>query len=41
MVQLRDEAGTATRTVYEKGTGLVSVEDLDVGWVAQLDRVGD
>jgi hypothetical protein len=40
MVQLRDEAGTATRTVYEKGTGLVSVEDLDVGWVAQLDRVG-
>jgi hypothetical protein len=34
MVQTRNEAGTTTRTVYEKGVGLVSVEDLDEGWVA-------
>ncbi|WP_374458277.1 hypothetical protein [Nocardioides sp.] len=37
MVQLEDEAGTTTRQVYEKGAGLVSVEDLDAGWVATLD----
>lgn len=42
MVQTRtqdeDEAGTTTRRVYEKGVGLVSVEDLDAGWTAVLDR---
>jgi hypothetical protein len=36
MVQTRDEAGTTTRNVYEKGVGLVSIEDLDAGWLAQL-----
>jgi hypothetical protein len=39
MVQMRSqeegEADTATRTVYEKGVGLVSIEDLDAGWLAQ------
>jgi hypothetical protein len=37
----RSEAGATTRTVYEKGTGLVSVVDLDAGWVATRDRSGD
>ena len=41
MVQALDEAGTTTRTVYEKGIGLVSVEDLDAGWVATRDQSGD
>ncbi|CUR60938.1 conserved exported hypothetical protein [metagenome] len=41
MVQVLDEAGTTTRTVYEKGTGLVSVVDLDAGWVATRDQSGD
>lgn len=41
MVQVIDEAGATTRTVYEKGTGLVSVEDLDAGWVATRDQSGD
>ena len=41
MVQVLDEAGTTTRTVYEKGTGLVSVEDLDAGWVATRDQPED
>lgn len=36
--QDEDEAGTTTRNVYEKGVGLVSVEDLDAGWQAVLDR---
>jgi len=36
MVQTRDEAGTTTRNVYEKGVGLVSTEDLDAGWLALL-----
>ncbi|MDR7251611.1 hypothetical protein J2X46_000583 [Nocardioides sp. BE266] len=40
MVQIRSEAGTATRTVYEKGAGLVSIEDLDAGWVATLEQPG-
>ncbi len=31
-----DGAGAATRTVYEKGVGLVSVEDLTAGWTAAL-----
>ncbi len=31
----RNEADTATRNVYESGVGLVSVEDLDAGWVAR------
>ncbi|MCK9823409.1 hypothetical protein NOCD_07960 [Nocardioides cavernae] len=35
------EAGATTRTVYEKGAGLVSVVDLDAGWVATRDRSGD
>ena len=43
MVQMRSqeggqesgEADTATRTVHEKGVGLVSIEDLDAGWLAQ------
>jgi hypothetical protein len=34
MVELRREAGTTTRTVYELGAGLVGIEDLDQGWVA-------
>ena len=34
--QERGEADTTTRTVYEKGVGLVSIEDLDAGWLAQL-----
>ncbi len=38
MVQTRREAGTTTRNVYEKGAGLVGVEDLDAGWQAVLDR---
>ena len=37
MVQVEDEAGTTTRKVYEKGAGLVSVEDLEAGWVATRD----
>lgn len=36
MVQLLEEAGTTTRTVYEKGVGLVGLEDLDTGWTAEL-----
>ena len=38
MVQTRDEADTTTRSIYESGVGLVSVEDLDAGWLAVLDR---
>jgi hypothetical protein len=38
MVQTRHEAGTTTRNVYESGAGLVSVEDLDAGWQAVLER---
>lgn len=38
MVQTRDEADTTTRNIYESGVGLVSVEDLDAGWQAVLDR---
>lgn len=36
LVQTRDEAGTTTRNVYEKGVGLVGVVDLDAGWTAEL-----
>lgn len=36
LVQLRNEAATTTRTVHEKGVGLVGLEDLDAGWTAQL-----
>lgn len=36
LVQLRNEAGTTTRTVYEKGVGLVGLVDLDAGWTAEL-----
>lgn len=36
MVQTQSEAGTTTRNVYEKGVGLVSIEDLDAGWQALL-----
>ena len=35
------EAGTATRNVYERGVGLVSVEDLDAGWTARRTGSGD
>ena len=35
LVQLRDEAGTTSRTVYEKGVGLVGLEDLQAGWTAE------
>lgn len=35
MVQMLDEADTSTRSVYEKGVGLVGVEDLDAGWTAE------
>jgi hypothetical protein len=35
------EAGTTTRTVYEKGVGLVSVEDLDAGWTARRTGTSD
>ena len=38
MVQLRDDAVTATRSIYTSGVGLVSVEDLDAGWQAVLVR---
>lgn len=38
MVQTRDEADTTTRSTYESGVGLTGVEDLDAGWVAELDR---
>ena len=38
MVQMRDEADTTTRNIYESGVGLVSVEDLDAGWQAVLVR---
>lgn len=42
MVQTREstdsEADTTTRNVYESGVGLASVEDLDAGWQAVLDR---
>lgn len=34
LLQVRDEAGTTTRSVYEKGVGLVGVTDLDAGWTA-------
>lgn len=30
------EADTRTRNVYEKGVGLVGLEDLDAGWTADL-----
>jgi len=40
MVQTREsgwgEADSTTRKVYASGVGLVSVEDLDSGWLAQL-----
>ncbi len=36
MVQTRDEADTTTRRIHESGVGLVSVEDLDAGWLARL-----
>jgi hypothetical protein len=36
LVQLLAEADTTTRTVYEKGVGLVGLEDLDAGWTAEL-----
>lgn len=36
-----DEAGTATRNVYERGVGLVSVEDLDAGWTARRTGSSD
>jgi hypothetical protein len=36
LVQLRNEADTTTRTVYEKGVGLVGLQDLDAGWTAEL-----
>ena len=35
-VQMLDEADTETRSVYEKGVGLVGLEDLDAGWSAEL-----
>ncbi len=35
-VQMLDEADTSTRSVYEKGVGLVSSEDLDDGVTAVL-----
>ena len=35
-VQMLDEADTESRSVYEKGVGLVSVEDLDSGSTAVL-----
>ena len=35
LVQVRNEADTTTRTVYEKGVGLVGLEDLDAGWTAE------
>jgi hypothetical protein len=38
LVQTRDEADTTTRRVYEKGVGLVGIEDLDAGWTAELVR---
>jgi hypothetical protein len=38
LVQTRDEADTTTRKIYESGVGLVSVEDLDAGWLAVLER---
>ena len=38
LVQTRDEAGTTTRSVYERGVGLVGVEDLTAGWQAVLER---
>jgi hypothetical protein len=37
MVQMLDEADTSTRSVYEKGVGLVGLEHLDAGWTAELD----
>ncbi len=36
MVQMLDEADATTRSTYEKGVGLVGVEDLDAGWTAAL-----
>lgn len=42
LVQTRDEqeggTATTTRRVYASGVGLVSIEDLDAGWQALLDR---
>ena len=38
MVQVRHEADTTTRNVYEKGVGLAGFEDLDAGWQAVLER---
>ena len=35
-VEMRDEADTESRSVYEKGVGLAGVEDLDEGWTAEL-----
>jgi hypothetical protein len=36
LVQMRNEADTTTRTVYEKGVGLVGLADVDAGWTAEL-----
>ncbi|MBL0748719.1 hypothetical protein [Nocardioides baculatus] len=38
MVQMLDEVDTTTRSVYEKGVGLVSIEDLDGGRTTVLVR---
>ncbi len=35
---VEEQAGTRTRNVYEKGVGLVGVEDLDAGWQAERLR---
>jgi hypothetical protein len=35
LVQVRHEADTTTRSVYEKGLGLVGLVDLDAGWTAE------
>ena len=36
LLQTRDEAATTTRSVYEKGVGLVGIAELDDGWTAEL-----
>jgi hypothetical protein len=38
LVQMRHEADTTTRRVYERGVGLVAFEDLDAGWTAERLR---